>query len=269
MGPRLAKVMASLAIVLVCCACGAAPTKTHATGDPAALQAAFTTGLDDFCRAYYEGQRTTDERYPTTQFAPQYDAAMQAQTRRADAMLARLHPPAAMAPTFARFVKNERVLYRSLVAATARAAKGGDAVAGPAFGNAVDRRHELAGSLGARECDGLLPRAQRRAVVAALKHWDVTRDWHQACVDLVTKEYAHTRWMESVDPTAACRQAFAVRHSGAFPVPEGISVSSVSGVEDLSATVHFTEVPDCGCGNLIGRLYFEGRRWLVRNAYAE
>ena len=89
---------------------------------------------------------------------------------------------------------------------------------------------------------------------------------HRACFTLVSPEFTKTQF-SSPDPDATCLQHFAARYSGLYPLPTGILVSSVSGVEHLSATVHFTEVPDCGCGDLAARLYFERGRWLIRSGW--
>jgi hypothetical protein len=60
-----------------------------------------------------------------------------------------------------------------------------------------------------------------------------------------------------------CLQDFRINRQGTRPIPHDIRVQSVTGVEHLQATVTFEEVPDCGCGALVAKLYLERGRWLV------
>jgi len=271
MGARWSAAASLAAVVIMCVGCGSSPAPQgdgRAPDDPTAVRAAFIKGLNGFCRAFYEDQKRVDERYPTLAVRGRYDRAQAAGARRDDRMLTGLHPLPAMSHSFSRFVANEKALYRARVAAITADADGRTAVADDAFNRAIDRRHSMAGAYGAHECDGLLPLPQRRAAVAALRRYELNRDPHRACFTLVSPEFTKTQF-PSPDPDATCLQHFNAQYSGLYPLPTGIRVSSVSGVENLSATVHFTEVPDCGCGDLASRLYFDHGRWLIRDGYHE
>ena len=257
------------AVVLICAGCGSSPApgrSSGAAGDPVAQRAAFIKGLNGFCRAYYEDQKRADERYPTTALLREFDRAEAAATRHDDRMLTQLHPLPTMRRSYARFVANEKALYRARVAAVADAADGRPAASGGPVDRAIEKRHAMARALGASECDGVLPPSQRRAAVAALRSYELNRDPHAACFTLVTPEFTKSTW-PGPHSDATCLQNFSSLYSGSYPVPTGIRVSSVTGVEDLSATVNFTQVPDCGCGNVAARLYFEHGRWLVRSGW--
>ena len=222
--------------------------------------------MNGFCHTFYVGQKAVDERYPAITVRPQYDAAQQADVRRVDVLLDRLHPPPALALAYAQFVVNEHAVYEARVHIAAVSRAGGDISAtGAEFDAAIGRRHQLAQALGARECDGLLPRAQWRAAARAVQRFVLTDHPHQACVALVTQEYAPAGWPDGRRPLAACARALRIQR-GETPLLRNIQVSSVTGVESLTATVNFTEVPECGCGQLEVRLYFEHGRWLARAA---
>jgi hypothetical protein len=229
----------------------------------------FVDGVNTFCRSFYEEQKAVDDRFPTIAQRPRYDAAQEASVRRVDAQLGRLHPPPELASAYSQFVANERAVYRARADAAAVSRSGGDSsTVGGEFDVAMSRRHELADQLGARQCDGVLPPAQWRAAARAVQRFVLTADPHQGCVTLVTPQYIPTRWPSASDPMAACLTAFSItKHE--TPLLRNIYVSALSGVEHLSATVDFTEVPECGCGQLVARLYFENGRWLVRAAYKQ
>jgi hypothetical protein len=244
------------------------PVSVQASPPPGLTSAghAFVDGVNGFCNTFYEGQKAVDERYPAITVRPQYDAAQQADVRRVDVLLDRLHPPQALAVAYAQFVANEHALYEARVhIATVSRAGGDTSVAGAEFDAAIDQRHQLAHALGARECDGLLPPSQWRAAARAVQRFVLTDVPHQGCVTLVTREYAPAGWPDARRPRSACARALRIQR-GETPLLRNIQVSSVTGVESLTATVNFTEVPECGCGQLEVRLYFEHGRWLVRAA---
>jgi hypothetical protein len=93
----------------------------------------------------------------------------------------------------------------------------------------------------------------------------VTIDPHEGCVSLVTPEFVRADFGNSIDPMATCRKKFHIHRLGSLPVPRNIRIQSVTGVENLTATVTYREIPDCGCGTFTTRLFFEHGRWLIQS----
>jgi hypothetical protein len=220
--------------------------------DPTGL--AFVRGVDGFCRAWYDGQKRTDERFPTTNARVQYAERREVDVRQVNARLPGLHPPPALAAPFASFVANEAAMFRAIHDEAVDAQSGQTGSGRIEFDAAIERRHELAHALGAAQCDGLLPAAQWRAAVRAVQRFDLTTDPQQFCVTLVTPEFVPGEWSQTGHAMTTCLRQFHIHRLGSLPVPHNVRISSVSGVDGFSATVVYTEVPDCGCGTFTARL---------------
>jgi hypothetical protein len=227
----------------------------------------FVAGIDGFCRAYYLSQRAVDEQYPQPAAVHRQDVLLMILDHKLFGRLGRLQPPPSLSAAFGRFVANEQRLGQALTREasldpTMRAEGFNEAEA------AIVLRHGYGGRLGARECDGLLPPDQWVQVVRAAQRFDLASGVHQDCVDLVDPAFLPSRYPAAKNQLAACARDFRGHRAG-DPRPHNIRVTDVTGVERLSATVHFREVPECGCGNLVIRLYYRQGRWLVRDAYTE
>jgi hypothetical protein len=218
--------------------------------------------VNGYCRAWYVAQKTANVRYPTSGGDHSRLLLLRSDTRRLVGRLDAVRPPPSESAVFQRFVTNERALVR--VFADEASSDPGVMDAGvAAFNRVVAKRHAFAATLDAGECDGLLPRSQSAAAVRATRRFDVTTNPHEGCVSLVTPEYIVAEWGDTPDPMETCLQDFRIHRQGTLPIPNDIHVQSVTGVENLQATVTFDEVPDCGCGALVARLYLEHGRWLV------
>lgn len=287
--------LAALAVGLACTACSPfattakpavqpAPTESATPAGPASpaspaaaaakashrreVRQRFLAGVNGYCRAYYVMQKAANVRYPTTSGDHPRSLFMLAGTRRLLARLDGLRAPSSLSRAeFRGFARNEARLVHALredASSNPGIVSAGDA----AYNQVLANRHVFATNLGAKECDGLLPRAQARAATAATRHFIVTTDPHQACVALVTPQYlTSSEFGLSADPMAACYEEYRLEQAGSRPVAHDIDVQEVTGVEGLQATVTFTEVPDCGCGTLTAKLYLEHGRWLVSEVY--
>jgi hypothetical protein len=226
-------------------------------------------GIDSFCHAYYLRQRTTVERYPYPTPADYHRADVQLMTDDHEllARLERLQPPPALSGPFAQFLANEQRLGQ----ARTREARLDPSVRSEGLSQvdaAITARHADALPLGARGCDGVLPPKQWVQAVRAAQRFDLSSRVHQVCVDLVDPSFLPSRYPRAGNRLAACAREFR-RHRAGDPKPRNIVVSDVSGVENISATVHFQEVPDCGCGNLVIRIFHRHGQWLVSETDAE
>lgn len=177
--------------------------------------------------------------------------------------LTTLTPPPAQAQVFAQLVVNERALASDY----ARGVTTSPTNAGQDPGQFMvedQQRWGYGSQLGAAECNGSLPRTQWEAVARATQGFDLTSNPHEACRTLVTDQFVQTMWGYSRDPMAACRQELQARRSTGTPAPQNILVTNVFGVGGVQASVHFEEVPNCGCiANLTANLYLLHGRWLV------
>lgn len=221
----------------------------------------FVAGVDGFCRSWYVAQKAAVHRYPLASQTRQFDRVEQLASERLDPLLEQLRPPASLAFAFTQFEANEHQIAQARAdgasADPARHARGDDA-----FDQALVFRHGYARQLGAAQCDGLLPRAQWVAAARAAQRFDVTDDVQEACRALVTRDFLSTEWgHQPGDPMVHCRQNLQ-RHLQEGQ-PHNIRVIQVTGTEDLSAQVTFSEVPECGCGAITVHMFFERGRWLV------
>jgi hypothetical protein len=234
--------------------------QTNATAGERAL----ISTVNGFCRTWYADQRAASERYPGEsqqhQFAVLVEAHESAQTQ----SLGQVKPPPSMASVFDQFVANERRMVQARVKEASTdpttITEGDDE-----YNTAAVLRHGYARQIGAGACDGVLPRAQAVAAERAAQRFDLTTDPRQGCRTLVTSQFVSLEWGHTADPLRTCLKEFHVHRLGSLPVPHNIRVQSVTGVEGLTATVTWTEIPDCGCGTFTGRLYFEHGRWLVHD----
>lgn len=228
---------------------------------------AFVAGVNGFCRGYYVDQRRAEERYPRPSGFHRENVLLMREDHRLLRRLERLQPPPALSAVFDQFVANERRLGAGRTEEASQdptvRAEGTTEITGD-----IVLRHGYAMRLGTRECDGVLPPDQWVEAVRATQRFDLASDAHRACVGLVDPGFLPSRYSTSRDELAACVGEFR-GHRAEDPTPRNIRVTDVSGVEDLSATVHFREVPDCGCGNLVVVLYRNQGRWLVRDANVE
>ena len=104
---------------------------------------------------------------------------------------------------------------------------------------------------------------------AATRRWYVTANPRESCVSLVTSEFSVETWGDNSSPMETCLLEFRMRRQATQGVARAIRVHSVTGVENLQATVTSDEVPDCGCGTLVAKLYFERARWLLDDVYKQ
>jgi hypothetical protein len=239
------------------------------SGDFASLSAQATppervlaSGVDRFCRAWYLDQRVADQQHPTQ--ARQFAAAMIGPNQRLVSGLQALSAPPPLTQQFDGFVANEQRMVAAWQKRTSRnpttEQEGSDE-----YDTALVLRHAYGRQFGSPQCDGMLPPAQATAAERAAQRFDLTTDPSQGCVSLVTPQFVPTEWGNTSDPMATCLEKFHVHRLGSLPIPKNIRIESITGVEDLSATVTYREIPDCGCGTFTTRLYFEHGRWLVRN----
>jgi hypothetical protein len=231
---------------------------------PTTAEQTFEDGLDRYCRSFYLTQRAGDERYPTAALGHQFAVLQVNEDRRLIQDLDGLRPPPDQVTAYGDFVANEQQVLqaREHLASTDASLvdQGRDD-----FNAALAVRHFYALRLGARACDGVLPPDQWRAAARSVQRFILTDDPQQACVGLVTPTFVPSKWPNARRPLARCVRVFRAQVL-ATPRLRNIRVSTLSGVENLSATVGFTEVPECGCGTISVRLYFDHGRWLVRSA---
>jgi hypothetical protein len=253
----------------------AAPHDSASTGPAIAkarhrreLRQRFVAGLNDYCRAWYVMQKAANDRYPTSAEDHVRSLLLRSGTQR---LLRRLHDlpaPASSRAQLKGFARNEGDLVQAFSDESSEASftmSAGDNL----YNEVLADRHGYAAVLGAKECDGLLPHAQARAAAAATRRWDVTPSAHENCVSLVTSTFSVSTWGATADPLETCLQEFQSRRDSALGPQRAIRVQSVTGVENLQATVTFTQVPDCGCGSLVAKLYFERGRWLLNEVYEQ
>src|SRR5262249_5158322 len=219
---------------------------------------------NDFCHAWYVDQRAADQRFPTPQEQRTFAAVDERQERVLTQRLASLTPPPAMAEPFAGFVADEQRMVQArakLASADAATRDEGD----DEYNTAIFMRHGYARRLGAEVCDGKLPHPQEVAAERAAQRYDLTTSAKDSCGTLVTRSFLASEWggQSGASPLAKCR-ANLRSHLASGP-HRNIRVVDVTGVENVSATVFFPELPDCGCGTVSARLYFDRGRWLVNH----
>jgi hypothetical protein len=226
----------------------------------------FVQGMADYCRSYYLGQRRAEDTYPRPdrQSLASFEQAAAASAQETEVQLRKLTPPAELATTFAQFVEQTHRL------ATARAAMasyvadtGKEGPAGDDFDTASSARWPLATALHASGCDGKLPPAQEKAVITALRTFETTQDSSAACSELATPGFLQTRFFDMPDPLAGCIATRSSAASGSG-LAHDIEVQEVTGSDGIAATVHYSLVGGCECGeNAVARLHFVDGRWLV------
>jgi hypothetical protein len=220
---------------------------------------AFERAMSAYCTDYYAAQRDAEEKYlgSDRESQLQFALANAANARRTERQLHQLTPPAELASIFQRFVDNaERISEdrRSMLQSTR--ATGGEGQAGSDLDAAVTERWALATQLHASGCDGKLPPAQEAAAVNAARAWATTTDPVTACRDLVSP------WI--VEDQATCVRIRTMENTPPYALPEDIQVTSVTGVEELSATVKYLKVGGCACSpDGYVRLFFVEGAWLV------
>jgi hypothetical protein len=220
--------------------------------------------VDRFCRTWYVQQRAAEQKYPSGAQDRQFAAAMVTPDRLLTESLRQLPVPDGLAAQFDGLVANEQRMVgawekRASADPTTRQ-EGMDE-----YDGAVVLRHAYGRQFHAPDCDGLLPPSQERAAERAAQRFDLTIDPHEGCVSLVTPEFVRADFGNSIDPMATCRKKFHIHRLGSLPVPRNIRIQSVTGVENLTATVTYREIPDCGCGTFTTRLFFEHGRWLIQS----
>lgn len=244
------------------------PLASVQASPPAGLTAAgrsFVAKVDGYCRSWYLEQKQGNVRYPSS--AAQALEIELPLIRALTSRLPALHPPSSMAHAFHTFVSNENALIGAVEQAEVDARQGTSGPGSDMVSSGLDRRHHLAHRLGAAECDGLLPPSQWLAAVRAVQRFDLTTDPHEFCVTLVTPQFVPTEWGDTGNAMGSCLREFHIHRLGTLPVPHNIRVLSVTGVDGVSATVTYREVPECGCGQLTARLFDEDGRWLVSDAW--
>lgn len=252
----------------------ATATKVRFT-DTTAARKRFANGLATYCTRFYADQRSADETYPAEDRASvlAFDKSIDKMWLRDGKILDKLHPPTELAETFSEFVANERVVYLKhlavsaahLAVSAAPHAPGDSAGAGADFNAANEKRHPLGNALHAARCDGHLPPQERTAAIALTKTFEMSTDPDQQCVALVTPEFVRTQWADQPDPMAACVANSASRRRDTKHVTTDIKVSEVTGVDGLTATVHFFDVCGCAVPPLrVARLYSLDGSWKVR-----
>jgi hypothetical protein len=259
----------------------AAPTRAAAPeASPSAVPAAakahkrelrqrLVTGVNSYCRDFYVMQKAANVRYPASADDHARALLLAAGSRRVLARLDALRAPSPLTRTELHgFARNERRLvgaFKEEASSNAGVVSAG----GGAYNRVLAERHDFATELGAKECDGLLPSTQARAAAAATRRWDVTPSAQESCVSLVTPSFSISTWGLTADPLDTCLQEYSSRREAPQGPQRAIQVQSVTGVENLQATVTFTQVPDCGCGPLVAKLYFEHGRWLLNEVYEQ
>jgi hypothetical protein len=230
---------------------------------PTPQESAFLSGVNGFCRHWYVDQRSADQQFPRTSQQRQYAALEESQDRRLTMQLSSLTPSQSQAQAFGGFVANEQLMVQAR-AEQASPDPGVQQEGEDYYNHALDTRHGYARELGAVMCDGALPRAQARAVERVAQEFDLTRKPREACGSLVTGSFLATEWGGQGALMTRCRENLQ-NHLASGP-HHNIRVTAVTGSDDISANVAFTEVPDCGCGTVTLRMYFLNGRWLVNSA---
>lgn len=239
------------------------PPTVLATPPPGLTAAgrSFVGAVNGFCRDFYVEQRAADLRHFDDPHA--FAVAQEREDRALVERLTGVHPPDRFAQSFAGFLANEQRLVEARVKETsldpAVSAEGDDE-----YNGAVVLRHSYAHQLGAAQCDGLLPPAEWRSAARAAQRFTLATRVHEECDVLVTRQYLGGPARGPGSSYAACARALRLRHRD-NPGLRNIRVSTVTGVEGLSSTVTFREVPECGCGDISLRMYFEHGRWLVNS----
>ncbi|MGC4109587.1 MAG: hypothetical protein QM747_04005 [Nocardioides sp.] len=242
----------------------AAPPSTEQAAVPAhptVAQKAMISGLNAYCRRWYVAQRAASIKFPD---ADQQWRFARLQLPRDQVLLSHLkalRPTPAAARVLHAWIGAEEFILSATKMETSQdsmtSEQGADEVL-----EGIDARHEDAGYLGARECDGQLPHQQAVAAERATQRFALARTVDQACRATVTPSFLRTEWGgQSRSPLEMCRRNLRIhRRDG---IPRNIRVTSVTGVENLTATVTFNEVPECGCDGIVARLFREHGRWLV------
>ncbi|NYG05572.1 hypothetical protein BJ986_000059 [Phycicoccus badiiscoriae] len=253
---------------------GASPTKsavspTAAVVDPARVKADFRDGLMTYCLRTYQLQRAADERYPGGSSASLsgFSGLVLQSMDQWQPRLEVLRPPADLAGVFEEFLVNVEDIRAGREAEAAATSPAELQVAGDRVQMAYTERYRLAKLMHADTCDGELPTMEKAAVAAATKAFDLTTDATKACRTLVTPQFVATQWADQARPMSACTADASRRRAHPEKVATGIKVTTITGVESLTATVHFTEVGGCCAGQrTVARLYFyRDKGWKIRS----
>lgn len=232
----------------------------EATPTPALSVPAFERAMSAYCTDYYVASRAAEENYlgsdPQSQI--EFALANAENARRTERQLVKLTPPDELATVFHQFVDNAKRISedrRSMLRATR--ATGGEGPAGSDLDEAVvTERWALATQLHASGCDGKLPPEQEAAAVAAAREWATTTDPVTACRNLVSP------WI--LEDQATCVRIRTMENTPPYALPDDIKVTSVTGVEELTATVKYLKVGGCACTpDGYVRLFFVDGAWLV------
>jgi hypothetical protein len=215
---------------------------------------------------FFVEQRRAEDAFPAPDLFSQIGFARAAarSAERLEPLLAALTAPPDLTYTFAEFVRNEGKLREARAGiAESLETTGEEGAAGDAFAAAIAARRPLAETMHADTCDGKLPPEERRAVVDALRTFETTADSEAACGDLATPGFLQTRWFDLADPLEGCITSRQHNAEG-LGLPEDIVVAEVTGSDGIAATVHYSLVGGCECGeDAVARLHAVDGRWLV------
>jgi len=247
-------------------AAGGKPSGPTRSTSPGGTEA-FAAGLAAYCTAFYTRQRDVEDQYPAPDLSSRISFARgtAAAARDTEAMLGQLTPPDELAGPFGAFVDNAHQVSGARGAIVdALASDGEEGKAGEAFSAAITARWPLAEQLGATGCDGKLPPAQEEAVVGAARSFETTEDSQAACGELATPGFLQTRWSDLSDPLSGCVVSRDHQIHTAAGIPTDIAVQSVTGSEGIAATVRYSLVGGCECGeDSVLRLHLVDGSWLV------
>ena len=236
--------------------------------DSSAGRKAFAQGLASYCTQFYVDQRTADEQYPGGDPASLVGFAQTTleATPGEEEILAALAPPHDLARTFGKFMASARAVHKARSAAVKVTSAAEYDAANSALQAAIRSRYPLAKTLGAARCDGQLTAKERADVVAVTRSFTLTADSSKGCDTMVTTEYVANQWLDQADPMAACIADRTKRQRNPRIIAKDITVTEVTGVDGIQATVHFKEVGGCCAGQAtVARLYhFPNGTWKVR-----
>jgi len=236
---------------------------------------AFLAAVDGYCLDFNTHRREAEETHPIETHADEAPTARAVADagRRDGKALRHLVAPPELTEDFADFMEATQEIERgdaAFAAAMRRDDPGGVAQASAVQSEALARRRS--GNLGSatRHCDGRLPEAQEARAVAATEAFILTLDPEQHCGSMVTSDFLKAQWLDFPDPAAECAADVVHRRDHPSARASGIAVSDVTGVENLAATVHFSE-EGCPCAGIpvVARLWFVDGEWKIHRMYYE
>jgi hypothetical protein len=220
---------------------------------------AFEQAMAAYCTDYYTSRREAEKKYsgPNQESRIAFAKATAAAVRRTERQLDRLTPPPKLAAVFTQFLDNaHRITEARESMLSSIRATGKDGLAADDYDEAVTERWALASQLHAPLCDGQLPASQAAAVVAVAREWATNDDPLVVCRELVTPWFT--------DDESSCVHIRTLEDTPPYALPDDIAVQSLTGVDELTATISYLKLGGCACDPAAYlRLFFVAGEWKV------